>query len=82
MIKPHDGVLVQNISEKAKNPYPWSKNSLYKNFKLVLDQNGRNQTYTEISCRPQNWPLKICLFWTFAMKECKGSIVKLPKSNA
>ena len=39
-----DGALVQNISQKAKNPDRWSKFPLHKNFKLSLDQNVTEQT--------------------------------------
>ena len=44
-----DVVLVQNTSQNSKTPYRWSKISLHKNFKLVLDKNVGNQTYPEIS---------------------------------
>ena len=49
--KPGDGVSVQNISEKAKNPYRSSKFPLHKNFKLVLEPNVTFQTYPKLSCR-------------------------------
>ena len=49
--KPGDGVSVQNISEKSKNPGRCSKIPLHKNFKLSLDQNVTEQTYLKISSR-------------------------------
>ena len=39
--------------EKTKTPCRWSKISLHKNFKLVLEQNVTKQTYPKISCRSQ-----------------------------
>ena len=46
-----DVVQVKNIGKKAKNPCRWSKISLHKNFKLILEQNVTEQTYPKISCR-------------------------------
>ena len=37
----------------VENPYRCSKIPLHKNFKLVLEQNVRNQTYPKLSCRSQ-----------------------------
>ena len=50
---PHDGVSVQNISQKAKNTYCCSKFPLHKNFKWSLEQNFSKQTYNKISSRSQ-----------------------------
>ena len=48
-----DGALVQNISQKAKNPYRCTKIPLHKNFKLTLEPNVASQTYLKISCTSQ-----------------------------
>ena len=63
IFKSLDVVQVQNIGEKAKNPCRCSKISLHKKFKLILEQNVRNQTYLEIT------------FWTqriiFRIQNCE-----------
>ena len=51
--KPGDGALVQNFSEKSKNPGHYSKFLLHKKFKLSLEQNVTELTYLKISCRSQ-----------------------------
>ena len=51
--EPQDVVLVQNISEKAKNPCHCSKIPLHKNFKLTLEQNVSFPAYLKLSCRSQ-----------------------------
>ena len=38
-----DVVQVQNIGKKAKNTYRWSKFSLHKKFKLILEENVNNK---------------------------------------
>ena len=48
-----DGVQVKNMVEKGENTCHWSKISLHKNFKLVLQPNVTNQTYLKLSCRSQ-----------------------------
>ena len=55
---PQDGVLVQNISKKEKNPCRCSKISLHKIFKLVLEQNVCEQTYPKISLRSQKYSVQ------------------------
>ena len=46
-----DVVQVQNIAKKAKNTYRCSKISLQKKFKLILEQNVREQAYLQILLR-------------------------------
>ena len=46
-----DVAQVKNISEKAKNPYCWSKFPHHKNFKLILEPNVTFQPYPKLSCR-------------------------------
>ena len=48
-----DVVQVKNIAKKAKNTYRCSKTPLHKNFKLSLQQNVKNHSYPEKSCRSQ-----------------------------
>ena len=48
-----DVVQVENIAKKAKTPCRWSKNSLHKNFKLILEQNVTEQTYLKLNYRWQ-----------------------------
>ena len=48
-----DVVQVENIAKKAKTPCRWSKNSLHKNFKLILEQNVIEHTYLKINSRLQ-----------------------------
>ena len=56
-----DGVQVQNIRQKPENPCRWSKIPLHKDFKLILDQNVTNRTYSGITRRSQKYPLpKLC----------------------
>ena len=50
---PLDTVKVKKIITKGKNTYDCSKFPLHKNFKLVLEEYGTNQTYPEISSRFQ-----------------------------
>ena len=61
--KPLDAVQVKIIAQNAKTPYRWSKISLHKKFKLILEQNVRNQTYLEMT------------FWTqtiiFRIQNCE-----------
>ena len=42
-----DVVSVNKIAKKAKTPHRCNKVSLHKKFKLILEENGRNQTLTE-----------------------------------
>ena len=53
ILQTSDGVRVKNISEKAKNPHRCSKFPLHKKFKLILEQNVREQTCFEIIFRLQ-----------------------------
>ena len=43
-----DVVQVQNMAKKAENTYRCSKISLHKKFKLILEQNVREQAYLQI----------------------------------
>ena len=50
-----DVVQVKKLVKKAKTPCRSTKISLYKKFKLILEQNAREQTYLKISFRWQKY---------------------------
>ena len=60
---PLDTVKVKKIITKGKNTYDCSKFPLHKNFKLVSEENGSNQTYPEISSRFQFFISRVTYFY-------------------